>query len=106
MAKNVTSAHVLLLDSMLKISIKFNILTCLVPYDYFYGSGVPIRLPPRDLETVEDSVREKSLSDSQMTECSEYEYEYDDQQPKPFNQAELNDHVGDLNFPNASAVIL
>ena len=83
MAKNVTFAHVLLLDSMLKISIKFNILTCLVPYDYFYGSGVPIPLPSRDLETVEDSVSEESLSDSQLTEC--LENEYNDQQPKPFN---------------------
>ena len=35
MAKNVTFAHVLLLAAMLKISIKFNILTCLVPYDPF-----------------------------------------------------------------------
>ena len=70
----------------------------------FYGSGVPIPLPPRDLETVEDSVSEESLSDSQLTECSEYEY--DDQQPKPFNQAELNDLVRDLNSPKASALIL
>ena len=75
MAKNVTFAHVLLLDSMLKISIKFNILTCFVLYDYFYGLGVAIPLPPKDLETVEDSVSEESLSDSQMTECSEYEYD-------------------------------
>ena len=83
--KNAPLAHVLLLNSMLKISIKFNILTCLdcairlIPY----GPGVPISLPPRNLETVENSVSEKSLSDSQLTKCSEYEYD-DDQQPKPF----------------------
>ena len=35
MAKNVAFAHVLLLDLVLKIYIKFNILTCLVPYDRF-----------------------------------------------------------------------
>ena len=35
MAKNVTFAHELLLDLMLKISIKFNIFACLVPYDRF-----------------------------------------------------------------------
>ena len=34
-------------------------------------------------------------------------YEYgDDQQPKPFNQTELNDLVRDLNLPKASALIL
>ena len=67
-------------------------------------SDVLIPLPPRDLETGEDSVSKESLSDSQLTECSEYEY--DDQQPKPFNQAEINDLVRDLNLPKASALIL
>ena len=42
--------------------------------------GVPIPLPPRVSETVEDSVSERSLFDCQFTECSEYEYEYDDDQ--------------------------
>ena len=36
---------------------------------------------------------------------SEYECD-DDQQPKPFNQAELNDLVRDLNLPKASALIV
>ena len=67
--------------------------------------SVQILLPPRVLETVEDSVSEESLYDSQLTECSEHEYD-DDQQPKPFNQAELNDLVRDLNLPEASALIL
>ena len=65
-----------------------------------HGPGVPISLPPRVLETVEDSVSEESLSDSQLTECSEFEYD-DDQQPKLFNQAELNDLVRDLNLPKS-----
>ena len=60
-----------------------------------HGPGVPIPLPPRVLETVEDSFSEKSLSDSRLTECSEYECD-DDQQPKPFHQAELNELVRDL----------
>ena len=63
-----------------------------------HGPGVPNPLAPRVLETVEDSVGEESLSDSQFTECSGYECD-DDQQPKPFNQAELNDLVRDLNLP-------
>ena len=70
-----------------------------------HGPGIPIPLPPRVLETVEDSVSEESLSDSQLTECSEYECD-DDQQPNPFNQAELNDLVRDLNLPKSSALIL
>ena len=41
----------------------------------------------------------------QVTDCSKYEYG-DDQQPKPFNQAELNDLVRDLNLPKTSALIL
>ena len=45
-----------------------------------HGPDVPIPLPPRVLETVEDSVSEESLSDSQLTESSEYECD-DDQQP-------------------------
>ena len=65
------------------------------------GPGVSISLSSRELETVEDSVSEKSWSDSQ----SEYECD-DDQQPKPFNQAELNDLVRDLILPKASALIL
>ena len=67
---------------------------------------VPIPLSPRVvLETVEDSDREKSWSVNQLTESSEYECD-DDQQPKPFNQVELNDLVRDLNLPKASALIL
>ena len=55
----------------LKKSIKFNIPTCLMPYDRFLiGLDVPIPVPPRVLETVEDSVSEESLSDSQLKECS------------------------------------
>ena len=69
------------------------------------GRGIPIPLPPRYLETVEDFVGEESLSDSQMSECSEYEYE-GDQKPKLFTQAELNDLVRDLNLPKDSALIL
>ena len=57
------------------------------------------------METVEHSVSEKSWSDSQLTESSEYECD-DDQQPKYFNQAELNDLVRDLNLPKAPALIL
>ena len=57
------------------------------------------------LETVEHSVSEKSWSDSQLIESSEYECD-DDQQPKAFNKAELNDLVRDLNLPKASALIL
>ena len=57
------------------------------------------------LETVEDFVSEKSWSGSQLTESSEYECD-DDQQPKSFNQEELNDLVRDLNLPKASALIL
>ena len=70
-----------------------------------HGPGVPIPLLPRVLETVKDSVSEKSWPDSQLAESSEYECD-DDQQPKPFNQAELNDHVRNLNLPKASALIL
>ena len=86
MAKNITFAHVLLMGTMLKISIKFNILTCLVPCDQFFMGQVSQfhSLPPRVLETVEDSVSEMSWSDSQKTESSEYECD-DDQQPKLFN---------------------
>ena len=76
------------MGTMLKISIK---LPCAVR-QILHGRGVPIPLPPRVLETVEDSVSEKSWSDSQLTESSEYECD-DDQQPKSFNQAELNDLV-------------
>ena len=62
-----------------------------------HGPGVPIPLLSRVLEA--------AWSDSQLTESSEYECD-DDQQPKPFNQAELNYLVRDLNFPKASALIL
>ena len=48
------------------------------------GPSIPIPLPQRMLETVEDFVSKKSWSDSQLTESSEYEC-HDDQQPKPFN---------------------
>ena len=68
-----------------------------------YGPGVPTPLPPRVLKTVEDSVSEKPWSDSQLS--SECECD-DDQQPKPFDKAELNDLVRDLNLPKASALIL
>ena len=106
MAKNVTFAHVLLLASMLKISKKFNILTCLVPCDPFLmGQVYQFHCLPRVLETVEDSISEESLSDSKLTECSEFEND-DDQQPKLFNQAELYDLVRDLNLPKSFALIL
>ena len=65
-----------------------------------HRSDAPIPLPPKVLKTVEDSVFGESLSDSQLTECLEYEYD-DDQQPKPFSQAELIDLVIDLNLPKA-----
>jgi len=68
-----------------------------------HGLGIPIPLPPRYLETVDDSISEESLSDSQMTECPEYEC---DQQPKLFTQGELNDLVTDLNLPKNSALVL
>ena len=66
--KNVTFAHVLLLDSMSKNKhkIQYPNLPCairLIPYN----PDVPIPLLPRDLETVGDSVSEESLSDSQLT---------------------------------------
>ena len=70
-----------------------------------HRQGVPIPLPPSALERAEDSFSEKSWSDSQMTESSEYECD-NDQQPKPFNQAERNDLVRNLNLPKASALIL
>ena len=87
-----------------KHKIQYSNLTCAIrPIPH--GPNVPIPLPPRVLEIVEDSVSEVSLSDSQLTDCSEYEYG-DDQQPKLFNQAELNDLVRDLNLPKTSALIL
>ena len=46
-------------------------LTCLVPCDQFLI--VPIPLPQRVLETVEDFVSEKSWSDSHLRDNSEYE---------------------------------
>ena len=70
-----------------------------------HGPGVPIPLPSRILETVENSFSEESLSDVQLTDCSEYEHG-NDQQPKPFNQAELNDIERDLNLPKTFALIL
>ena len=70
-----------------------------------YGSGVPISLLLRDLEAVENSVSEESLSDSRLTECSEYEYD-NDKQPKRFDHVELNDLVRDLNLPKAYALIV
>ena len=70
-----------------------------------HGPDVPIPLPTRVLERVENFVSEEFLSDSQLTECLEYRYNYN-QQPKPFHQAELNDLVRDLNLPKASALIL
>ena len=63
----------------------------------------PIPLPLRGLKTVKESVSEKSWSDSQLS--SECECD-DDQQPKPFDKAELNDLVRDLNLPKGSALIL
>ena len=87
-----------------KHKIQYPNLTCAIrPIPHV--PSVPIPLPPRVLKTVEDSVSEKSLSDSQSTDCSEYKYG-DDQQPKLFNQAELNDLVRDLNLPKTSALIL
>ena len=76
--KNVTFAHVLLLDSMLKNKhkIRYPNLPCAIrPIPHW--SGVIIPLLPRVLETVEDSVSEECLSESQLTECSEYEYDDD-----------------------------
>ena len=70
-----------------------------------HGLDVPIPLPPRVLETVVDSVSEKYWSNSQLKESSEYDCD-DDQQPKPFNHAKLNDLVRYLNLPKASALIL
>ena len=70
-----------------------------------HGPGVPIPLPPRVLETVKYSVSEKSWSDSQLTESSKYECD-GDQQPKLFNQVELNDLIRDLDLPKASALLL
>ena len=70
-----------------------------------HGPGVSIPLLPRVLETVEDSVSEKSWSNSQLTESSEYECD-DDLRPKPFNRTVLNDLVRNLNLPKASALIL
>ena len=58
----------------------------------------------RVLETVEDSLLEETLSDSQMEDGSEYEL--DDEQPKPFIHAKLNNLFIDLNSPKTSAVIL
>ena len=99
MAKNVTFAHVLFMGTLLKLSMKINILTCAVRSNP-HEPGVSIPFPPRVLETVEDSVIEKSWSENQLTESSEYECD-DDQQPKPFNQAELNDLVRDLTLPKS-----
>ena len=48
-----------------------------------HGLGVPYPLPSRVFEIVKDSVGEKSWSDSQLTESSEYECD-DDPQPKSF----------------------
>ena len=87
-----------------KHKIQYPNLTCAIQ-SISHGPSVPIPLPPRVLETVKDSVSEEFLSDSQLTDCSEYEYG-DDQQPKPFNQAKLNDLVRDLNLPKTSALIL
>ena len=43
-----------------------------------HGPDVPIPLPSRVLEAVEYFVKEKSLSNSQLTESSEYECDGDD----------------------------
>ena len=56
------------------------------------------------LNTIKYSVSEKSWPDSQLTESSENEYD-DDQQPKSFYQAELNDLVRDLNLLKASLIL-
>ena len=101
-----TFAHVLWMGTNVKNKHKIQCpnLPCAVrPIPH--GPGVPILLHRRVLETVEDSISEKSWSDSQLTESSKFECD-DDQQPKPFNQAELNDLVRDLNLPKASALIL
>ena len=87
-----------------KHKIQYLNLTCAIR-QIPHGPSVPIPLPPRVLETVEDSLSEESLSDSQLTDCSEYEYG-DDQQLTPFNQAELNDLFRNLNLPKTSALIL
>ena len=89
-----------------KISIKFNILTCLVLCDRFLMSQVSqFHCLQEFWKQLEDSVSEKFWFDIQLTKSSEYECD-DDQQPKLFNQAKLNDLVRDLNLPKASAPIL
>ena len=107
MAKNDTFAHVLLMGTTLRIKPKilYPNLPCAVrPIPH--GPGVPILLSPKVLETVEDFVNEKSWSDSQLKESSEYECD-DDQQSKPFNLTDIiNDLVRDLNLPKESALIL
>ena len=106
MARNVTFAHELLIRTILKISIKFNILTSLVLCDRFLmGQVFQFHCLQECWKQLKVSVSVKSWSDSQLTKSSEYECD-GDQQPKPFNQAELNDLVRDLNLPKASALIL
>ena len=56
------------------------------------------------METAEDSVGEESLSDSQLTECSECDYD-NHKQRKLFYQPELDDLVRNLNLPKAFALI-
>ena len=56
-----------------KHKIQYPNLTCAIP-PIPHGPSVPIPLPPRVLETVEDSVSEESLYDILLTDCSEYEY--------------------------------
>ena len=74
MAKNVTFVYVLLMDGYNvrnKHKIQYPNFPCAVrPIPHWLG--VPIPLPPGVLETVEDSVSEKSWSDSQVTKSSEY----------------------------------
>ena len=84
-AKNVTFAHVLLLNLMLKISIKFNIQICLVPYDRFLMGQVYQFHCLQEFWKLLKILSVRSQSHSQLTECSEYEYD-NDQQPKPINQ--------------------
>ena len=62
------------MGTMLKINYP-NLLCALRPIPHW--PGVPIPLLPRVLETVEDFVSEKSWSDSQLRESSEYECDDD-----------------------------
>ena len=75
----------LLLDLMLKISIKFNTITCLVPYDGFLICRCANSNVSESFGNSSRFCQGRVLSDSQLTKCSQDEYNDNDQQPKPFN---------------------